>query len=455
MMNPLRWPALSLSGRLLALLVASLLISQVVSALLYLNERSSLAEHLSVREASGKAADLIALLDHLDTDARHQAQRSLNEELDNVAASNATILKPASERYCRAVADVLRKRLRMHPEVQVLPPNRTRSIDVLLADRLSTSNAANGPSFDILTTLRGGQPLVLRVCAPAIFAPSLRTTVSFMLTLVVTLCVGSFVLTRGISLRLRRLAVAADAVGRGLEPAAIPEKGPPELRKAARAFNRMQDRIRRYLGSRTRVLTAMSHDLRTPITRLRLRVASVSDPVLQSKMTSDLEQMECMVQESLESLQGLETTESIQPVRIESLLRAMQSEYEELGFPLAVQNAVHDSVPARPQALRRALTNLIDNARQFATAALVRVQRTGDDCVFLIGDNGPGIPETELERVFEPFYRLESSRNRRTGGAGLGLSIARDIAHAHGGELTLANKPDGGLEAKLTLQMTE
>jgi signal transduction histidine kinase len=180
----------------------------------------------------------------------------------------------------------------------------------------------------------------------------------------------------------------------------------------------------------------------------------VSEPVLQAKMAVDLEQMAAMVQESLESLQGLEATESVQPVRVDSLLRALQSEYQELGFPLEVHNAVHDSVPARPQALRRALTNLIDNARQFATAASIRVQRMGDDCVFLIGDNGPGIPAAELERVFEPFCRLESSRNRGTGGAGLGLSIARDIAHAHGGLLTLANKPNGGLEARLVLQMS-
>jgi len=338
--------------------------------------------------------------------------------------------------------------------VQVLPPDRARAVDMVLSDRLYRSGAAFAPGFDILTTLHDGQPLTLRVNVPSQLAPPLRLVLSFLSTLVATLGAGSYLLTRSISLRLRRLAEAADAVGRGLQPAPLAENGPPELRKATRAFNRMQDRLVRYLGSRTRVLTAMSHDLRTPITRLRLRVASVSDPVLQAKMAADLEQMATMVQESLESLQGLEATESVQPVRVESLLRALQCEYQELGFPLEVHNALHDSLPARPQALRRALANLVDNARQFATAASIRVQRVGDDCVFQISDNGPGIPDAELERVFEPFFRLESSRNRGTGGAGLGLSIARDIAHAHGGLLTLANRPNGGLEARLVVQMS-
>jgi signal transduction histidine kinase len=140
-------------------------------------------------------------------------------------------------------------------------------------------------------------------------------------------------------------------------------------------------------------------------------------------------------------------------VRVESLVEALQSEYQELGFPLASESDLHDAVPARPQALRRALTNLIDNARRFATSASLRVAKAGDECIFTLTDNGPGIPESELVRVLEPFYRLESSRNRGTGGAGLGLSIARDIAHAHGGELTLSNLPEGGLIARLTLHI--
>jgi signal transduction histidine kinase len=419
--NPLRWPALSMSVRLLAVLVASLLISQSVTALFFLHERASLVELSSVVDLSTRAADMIALLDTLDPGALERTRRAFAPEPAAAAERNTVPPGSANAAYRGAVAELLQKKLLSGRPVQVLPPDRARAVDMVLSDRLYRSGAAIAPVFDILTTLNDGQPLTLRINVPSQLAPPLRLVLSFLLTLVATLCAGSYLLTRSISLRLRRLAEAADAVGRGLQPAPLAESGPPELRKAARAFNRMQDRLVRYLGSRTRVLTAMSHDLRTPITRLRLRVASVSDPVLQGKMAADLEQMAAMVQESLESLQGLEATES---------------------------------VPARPQALRRALANLIDNARQFATAASIGVQRVGDDCVFKISDNGPGIPDAELERVFEPFFRLESSRNRGTGGAGLGLSIARDIAHAHGGLLTLANRPNGGLEARLVVQMS-
>jgi signal transduction histidine kinase len=443
-----------MSVRLLAVLVASLLISQSVTALFFLHERASLVELSSVVDLSTRAADMIALLDTLDASALESTRRAFAPEPAAAAESNTLPPESANAAYRGAVTELLQKKLLSDRPVQVLQPDRARRVDMVLSDRLYRSGAAIAPGFDILTTLHNGQRLTLRVNVPSQLAPPLRLVLSFLFTLVATLCAGSYLLTRSISLRLRRLAEAADAVGRGLQPAPLAESGPPELRKATRAFNRMQDRLVRYLGGRTRVLTAMSHDLRTPITRLRLRVASVSDPALQGKMAADLEQMAAMVQESLESLQGLEATESVQPVRVESLLRALQSEYQELGFPLEVHNALHDSLPARPQALRRALANLIDNARQFATAASIGVQRVGDDCVFKISDNGPGIPDAELERVFEPFFRLESSRNRGTGGAGLGLSIARDIAHAHGGLLTLANRPNGGLEARLVVQMS-
>jgi len=443
-----------MSVRLLAVLVASLLISQSVTALFFLHERASLVELSSVVDLSTRVADMIALLDTLDSSALERTRRAFAPEPAAPAEGNTVPAGSANAAYRGAVTELLQKKLLSDRSVQVLAPDRARAVDMVLSDRLYRSGAAIAPGFDILTTLHDGQPLTLRVNVPSQLAPPLRLVLSFLLTLVATLCAGSYLLTRSISVRLRRLAEAADAVGRGLQPAPLTESGPPELRKATRAFNRMQDRLVRYLGSRTRVLTAMSHDLRTPITRLRLRVASVSDPVLQAKMAADLEQMAAMVQESLESLQGLEATESVQPVRVESLLRALQSEYQELGFPLEVHNALHESLPARPQALRRALANLIDNARQFATAASIGVQRVGDDCVFKISDNGPGIPDTELERVFEPFFRLESSRNRGSGGAGLGLSIARDIAHAHGGLLTLANRPNGGLEARLVVQMS-
>jgi signal transduction histidine kinase len=439
-----------MSMRLLAVLVASLLISQGLTTLLFLNERSAFVHSSSVREASSRAAELIMVLDTLDRDARQRSMQALR-----AVSKRAGHWPTASvdDDFRVAAARQLRAALPGVTQLQVLRPDSARTVDFVLDDGSVAPDSANATDFDVLVTLHDAQQTVVRVSVPPQVVPPLRLVLAYVVTLIISLCVGSYLLSRTISRRLRRLAAAADAVGRGLQAAPLPESGPPELRKAARAFNLMQERLRRYLGSRTRVLTAMSHDLRTPITRLRLRAASVENRELQEKMVGDLDQIALMVQESLESLQGLESTEAIQPVRVESLVEALESEYQELGFPLASESVLHDAVPARPQALRRALTNLIDNARRFATSASLRVERSGDECIFTLTDNGPGIPESELVRVLEPFYRLESSRNRGTGGAGLGLSIARDIAHAHGGELTLSNQPEGGLIARLTLHI--
>jgi signal transduction histidine kinase len=450
MSNSLRWPTLSMSMRLLAVLVASLLISQGLTTLLFLNERSAFVRSSAVREATSRAAELILVLDTLDEDARQRSMQALSAASTRAARKP---LAPVDEEFRVAVARQLRAALPGVSELDVLRPDPARAVDFVLDDDSGVPDSGKTTEFDVMVTLHDARHAALRVSVPPQVAPPLRLVLAYLVTLIVSLCVGSYLLSRSMSRRLRRLAAAADAVGRGLQAAPLSESGPPELRKAARAFNLMQERLRRYLDSRTRVLTAMSHDLRTPITRLRLRAASVENRELQDKMVGDLDQIALMVQESLESLQGLESTEAIQPVRVESLVEALQSEYEELGFPLASESDLHDAVPARPQALRRALTNLIDNARRFATSASLRVEKVGDECVFTLSDNGPGIPASELVRVLEPFYRLESSRNRGTGGAGLGLSIARDIAHAHGGELTLSNLPEGGLIARLTLHI--
>jgi len=197
----------------------------------------------------------------------------------------------------------------------------------------------------------------------------------------------------------------------------------------------------------------MSHDLRTPITRLRLRAESLTPPQLQRQFVYDLESMQLMVQGALDMLQGLESIESVQPVNLSALLSALCDDYEELGLPIAVSGEIGHPLWCRPQALRRLLTNLLDNARQYAQRVSIAVEERSNELVVRVADDGPGIPEAELERVMEPYYRVESSRNRATGGTGLGLSIARDIAQGHGGQLSLRNRSGGGLEATLSIPL--
>jgi signal transduction histidine kinase len=268
--------------------------------------------------------------------------------------------------------------------------------------------------------------------------------------LVIVMSIALWVVARSITRPLSDLARAADSVGRDLRQPKLVERGAREIRNAAHAFNTMQDRMQRYLDSRSRVLAAMSHDLKTPLTRLRLQVEMLDDSAAQVKLGRQLDEMESMVHGALALFRGLDDNEAFTPVDINEMLATLQSEFAEMSAQVLVQGHAARSILGKPQALRRCLTNLIANAIKFGSQATVIVE-DGTALVIRIRDEGPGVPNEELERVFEPFYRLESSRNRDTGGSGLGLSIARDVIQAHGGSLILQNLPVRGLEAIVSL----
>ena len=195
----------------------------------------------------------------------------------------------------------------------------------------------------------------------------------------------------------------------------------------------------------------MSHDLKTPVTRLRLRAEMLKDAELKAKFAADLELMETMVNATLDFARGMSDREVFQPVDIMALIESIQADAEEMGQCVAVGGRVVEPYSGKPLALKRCIGNLVDNAVKYGQRAAVMVDDDGRRLQIRVLDAGPGIPKAELERVFEPFYRLESSRSRESGGTGLGLAIARNIAHLHGGELALNNAHGGGLEALLTL----
>jgi signal transduction histidine kinase len=272
-----------------------------------------------------------------------------------------------------------------------------------------------------------------------------------LVVLLTTVIILSLLAVRWATRPLAALADAADELGRNIHRAPLDEGGPVEVARAARAFNTMQARVLAHIRERGRVLAAMSHDLKTPVTRMRLRAELLADPELKRKFTHDLEEMEAMVAGTLDFLRGLESGEATKPVDVMALLESLQADMAETGGRITIEGAVREPFPAKPAALKRCLANLLDNAIKYGGSAAVQVDDDDKRLEIRICDEGPGIPETELERVFEPFYRLEGSRSRDTGGTGLGLTIAKHIAEAHGGRLTLANRSGGGLEAKLSL----
>jgi signal transduction histidine kinase len=305
--------------------------------------------------------------------------------------------------------------------------------------------------FDLVVTLPDGDRVAFRTFSPRGTPPFPRHFIFELGLLTVMLGIVLYAMTRTITRPLGDLAKAADAVGRGTAVQPLKERGARELKRATRAFNAMQERLNRYLDSRTRVLAAMSHDLRTPITRLRLRVESIEDEALRTRCVEDLDEMTRMVRGALSVFRGLNDEEPTVAVDVDALLEELQRRYGEVNANVAIEGRAAAPVPGKPLALKRCLGNLVDNAIQYGEHATIAVTDSSNELTIRVIDDGPGIPEAELDRVFEPFYRLESSRNRATGGTGLGLSIARDVAQAHGGSLTLANRSSGGLEAKLVL----
>jgi signal transduction histidine kinase len=277
--------------------------------------------------------------------------------------------------------------------------------------------------------------------------------------------VGLSVLTGGIALLaiwaarrvtvpLGRFVQAAGRLGTDVSAPPMAEVGPSEIVQAARAFNQMQERIQRLVDDRTRMLAAVAHDLRTVLTRLRLRAELIDDAEQQGKAIGDLDAMAIMLDETLAFARDDSAGEAREDVDLAALLRSLCDDLADAGHPVQYFGPDRLRFACRPVALRRALTNLIDNAVKYGRAAEVGLQTERDTIRLTIEDRGPGIPAAAREQVFQPFFRLDPSRSRATGGTGLGLAVARTIVHRHGGEIALDDRPGGGLVVRITLPAT-
>ncbi|MDG3578975.1 MULTISPECIES: sensor histidine kinase [Rhizobium] len=252
---------------------------------------------------------------------------------------------------------------------------------------------------------------------------------------------------------LGALAAAADALDPSRQGSPLNEDGPNEVAHAARAFNAMRDRIAHYLEERVQILAAISHDLQTPITRMRLRADMADDSPEKDKLVGDLREIERLVQDGIAYARSSHGNgEKNSRIDLASFIDSIAYDYQDTGKAVSVTGIVQGTVLTKPHALRRILTNFIDNALKFAGAAEISVERSGEgNIIIAVMDHGPGIPDDKLESVMQPFYRLETSRNRDTGGTGLGLAIAQQLAVSIGGMVRIYNRDDGGLAAEISL----
>lgn len=296
--------------------------------------------------------------------------------------------------------------------------------------------------------LSDGTVLSLALESPAIAHNGILAVDPLFLTLLV-LAIGAlaYLVARMASAPLQGLASAAAELGDDLQREPLPVTGPLEVRRAAEAFNAMQKRLQRTLGERTQMLAAITHDLQTPVTRLRLRLENVGDDTLRERLIGDLGAMQALIREGLELARSAESAEPRAALDLDSLLESIVEDTVETGAEAAFAQGSGAVLMLRPLAMHRLFSNLVDNAVSYGGVAQVRVEQGADGVRVVVRDRGPGLAEDELETVFDPFVRLETSRSRATGGAGLGLTIARTLAEKDGATLHLRNHPEGGLEA--------
>lgn len=453
----------SLKARLLILLIGGLVTAQIASSLIAFYDRRESIERVIARRNAVRVADLVRMLDGLAQTDRERAVAALRYpviRLGPLAVPRADgmpedVVGTPSDYGPIPEAMILAFRERLNPprdvevrmgetELRYSPEAMARIPDVARTVQV-------GWGVGVRSTLADGTPVVVYVEVPRtlMFSVSSLLWQFFVLSAVTIVLVALAV--NWVTRPLGELADAAERLGNDLEAPPLPERGASELRRAARAFNSMQERLARYLKSRVTALSAISHDLKTPITRMRLRAELIEDSALRDSLLRDASELESMVRSALDFIRGLESVEPAQPTDINALIGSICEDFRESGHDVSAHGRAARPYPAQPQALKHCLLNLIDNACKYGGAARIDIEEGAGDLTIRVRDRGAGLPEAELEKVFEPFYRCETSRSRDTGGTGLGLAIARNVAQLHRGQVSLRNHPEGGAEATLRL----
>lgn len=431
------WPR-SLQSRLLIIVLGGLLLANASTLVSLMIERMSSAKTVMLGNLEYDVATSVAILDRLPAAERPQWLAKLARGNYRYQLSPGEPGPyPGSWRARDAV----------------------RSLQETLGGRYQMSiHAIPGPRehIQVHLTLHDGAPLTLdlwpRMPAIARWLPLVLTGQLLLLLFCAWLAV------RQVVRPFMRFTQAVDALKPAASTQLMAENGPAEVQQAARAFNAMQTRIQDHLKERAQILAAISHDLQTPITRMKLRVEMEDQPELRDKLLSDLDTMSQLVREGIAYARSSDVREEKrQNASLNAFLDSVACDYQDVGKAVKfVPCSGPDTFAIRPQALHRIMTNLIDNALKFGSEAEIQLGEPHEGSVTIhVLDNGPGIPEEELKAVLEPFYRVESSRNRHTGGTGLGLAIASQLVGQMSGTLSLSNRPEGGLDACVTLRQTD
>lgn len=425
------WPR-SLAARLFVILLAGVIIAHALSFGVIFLERYMTARQVMLGTLENDVATSVAILDRLPADERPawvpQLDRGTYSFMLGAGQPGVPELSGRGADIAARIRDAIGGRFPV--TVEAIPGESQR--------------------LQAHLTLHDGSPLTIDVNpAPMPLAEWLPYALIAQLLLLVACC---WLAVRQAIRPLADLANAADALDPNRTAPRLSEAGPSEVARAAGAFNAMRERIAQYLEERVQILAAISHDLQTPITRMKLRAEMADESVEKDKLMQDLGEIERLVKEGVAYARAAHgDAEAATRIDIGSFIESLAYDYQDTGKDVTVTRSAVGTVTVRPHALRRILTNLIDNALKFGGTAELSVAREGEGMRISVLDRGPGIPEDQLEAVMQPFFRLEHSRSRDTGGTGLGLAIAQQLAQATGGSLKLRNREGGGLMAEVRI----
>lgn len=462
----------SLFGRTVVVLAACLVLSQLASLMVNFFDRGSSMYRLNSEQMAQRIARTASLLNRLPKEERTTVAQELGGrdfriefatrpieiesgfvELDEYERGFAAAVRDEMNPPLLTTVEITRAARAKSPE-EVAPPS-ANAFEQWIARRFYFLLPA---TFSVVTQieLEDGSTAAFFVRMPQEPLGQLEALLPKLLMWMAIIFALALVIARMMTSPLRQLdravtSIGANPTGSSPNSIVIPETGPIELRRVIASFNETQERIRRYIIERSSLLAAISHDLRTPITRMRLRAEMLEEPQ-RSKFIHDLSEMEELVGSSLDLFAELGKTTERQPVDVSALLESIANDWTDTGHLVTVGGAQRAIYPTEPSMLRRCVNNLVSNGIRYGGRAHIELHDSPAMLRIVIRDNGPGMAEEDLERVFEPFVRLEPSRNRNSGGSGIGLAISRNIARWHGGDVKLRNAPGRtGLVAEITL----
>lgn len=445
----------TLSGRTIAILITGLIATHVVTLFVLSEDRVESLTRTEEQHIAQHIASIANIVVNVPSEWRDRIVRSSDGHLFNVRISESIGNQTAQSigPNSRSLSDLLLQQLRPATNEPIsvdisdtgagdIPPLAPDSWRRWLQSRFTRLAYGHDRDQAVLVSvpLSEGQRLSFSTSMPLASAPGWERQLAVTGSFLVIVLMLSLWAIRKLSSPLALFANAATSFARNVYAPSLPETGPTEVREAARAFNNMQKRVRQTIEGRAQMLAAISHDLRTPLTTIRLRAESLADSDVRRRILAATDEMEAMLASTLTFAREGTAQEKIQMTDVSSLLEAICSDFSDTGHDVSLVVKGTLLAACRPLALKRALSNLIDNAIKYGERASVVANRSDGVIDISITDQGPGIPDEELDRIFQPFYRLETSRNRNTGGVGLGLAIAQMAVDMHGGSIRLENR---------------